>query len=171
MASLKPGLASQVLWAPSLSVLVVWWPGVLINPRLLIVKLAAKSCWRFAAIPWMDESCAEETLVSDDSPVKNQQTMVSHGFFAAGFPPSTVRSGRTGCGSKPMIPFWGNFRTYFSGDWDVHYGQLTILFSVALRASLGRRCGVPYAWTGIDVGGPSRTQLWWCRQVLYCPSN
>ena len=29
-----------------------------------------------------------------------------------------------GCGSKPMVPFWGrcttHFRTYFSGDWDVH---------------------------------------------------
>ena len=34
-------------------------------------------------------------------------------------------------GSKPMVPFWGrcttHFRTYFSGDWDVHwrYGILT----------------------------------------------
>ena len=31
-----------------------------------------------------------------------------------------------GCGSKPMLPFWGtcttHFRTYFSGDWDVHCG-------------------------------------------------
>ena len=30
-------------------------------------------------------------------------------------------------GSKPMVPFWGfrcttHFRTYFSGDWDVHWG-------------------------------------------------
>ena len=27
---------------------------------------------------------------------------------------------------KPMVPFWGgcttHFRTYFSGDWDVHWG-------------------------------------------------
>ena len=33
-----------------------------------------------------------------------------------------------GCGSKPMVPFWGrcttHFRTYFSGDWDVHWGYL-----------------------------------------------
>ena len=33
-----------------------------------------------------------------------------------------------GCGSKPMVPFWlvgeftTHFRTYFSGDWDVHWG-------------------------------------------------
>ena len=31
-----------------------------------------------------------------------------------------------GCGSKPMVPFWGrcttHFRTYFSGGWDVHRG-------------------------------------------------
>ena len=31
-----------------------------------------------------------------------------------------------GCGSKPMVPFWGrcttHFRTDFSGDWDVHWG-------------------------------------------------
>ena len=31
-----------------------------------------------------------------------------------------------GCGSKPMLPVWGrcttHFRTYFSGDWDVHWG-------------------------------------------------
>ena len=31
-----------------------------------------------------------------------------------------------GCGSKPMVPFWGrcttHFRTYSSGDWDVHWG-------------------------------------------------
>ena len=30
------------------------------------------------------------------------------------------------CGSRPMVPFWGrcttHFRTYFSGDWDVHWG-------------------------------------------------
>ena len=30
---------------------------------------------------------------------------------------------------KTMAPFWGgcttHFRTYFSGDWDVHYGLLT----------------------------------------------
>ena len=38
---------------------------------------------------------------------------------------------RFGCGSKPMVPFWGrcttHFKTYFSGDWDVHwgYGSLT----------------------------------------------
>ena len=29
-------------------------------------------------------------------------------------------------GSKPMVPFWGRcttqFRTYFSGDWAVHWG-------------------------------------------------
>ena len=37
----------------------------------------------------------------------------------------------TGCGSKPMVPFWGrcttHFGTYFGGDWDVHggYGILT----------------------------------------------
>ena len=36
-----------------------------------------------------------------------------------------------GCGSKPMVPFWGmcttHFRTYFSGVWDVHctFGLLT----------------------------------------------
>ena len=33
---------------------------------------------------------------------------------------------RCGCGSKPMVPFWGrcttHFRTYFSGDWNVHWG-------------------------------------------------
>ena len=32
-----------------------------------------------------------------------------------------------GHGSKPMVPFWGrcttHFRTYFSGDWDVHWAQ------------------------------------------------
>ena len=31
-----------------------------------------------------------------------------------------------GCGSRPMVPFWGRcttqFRAYFSGDWDVHWG-------------------------------------------------
>ena len=31
-----------------------------------------------------------------------------------------------GCGSKPMVSFWGgcttHFSTYFSGDWDVHWG-------------------------------------------------
>ena len=31
-----------------------------------------------------------------------------------------------GCGSKPVVPFWGrcttHFRTYSSGDWDVHWG-------------------------------------------------
>ena len=31
-----------------------------------------------------------------------------------------------GCGSKPMVPFWDrcttHFRTYFIGDWDVHWG-------------------------------------------------
>ena len=31
-----------------------------------------------------------------------------------------------GCGSTPMVPLWGrctaHFRTYFSGDWDVHWG-------------------------------------------------
>ena len=31
-----------------------------------------------------------------------------------------------GCGSKPMVPFWGgcttHFRTYFCVDWDVHWG-------------------------------------------------
>ena len=31
-----------------------------------------------------------------------------------------------GCGSKPTVPFWGrcttHFRTYVSGDWDVHWG-------------------------------------------------
>ena len=31
-----------------------------------------------------------------------------------------------GCGSKPMVPLWGrcttHFRTYFRGDWDVHWG-------------------------------------------------
>ena len=31
-----------------------------------------------------------------------------------------------GCGSKPMVPFWGrcttHFRTYFSEDWDVDWG-------------------------------------------------
>ena len=36
-----------------------------------------------------------------------------------------VGSLRYGCGSKP-IPFWGrcttHFRTYFGGDWDVHWG-------------------------------------------------
>ena len=26
-----------------------------------------------------------------------------------------------GCGSKPMVPFWGRC-LYFSGDWDVHWG-------------------------------------------------
>ena len=29
-------------------------------------------------------------------------------------------------GQKAMVPFWGrcttHFRTYFSGDWDVHWG-------------------------------------------------
>ena len=34
--------------------------------------------------------------------------------------------GQCGCGSKPMVPFWGrcttHVRTYFSGDWDVHWG-------------------------------------------------
>ena len=29
-----------------------------------------------------------------------------------------------GCGSKPMVPFWGrcttHFGVYFTGDWDVH---------------------------------------------------
>ena len=32
---------------------------------------------------------------------------------------------RCGCGSKPMVPFWGRCTThlvYFSGDWDVHWG-------------------------------------------------
>ena len=33
---------------------------------------------------------------------------------------------RSGCGSKPVVPFWGrcttHFRTYFSGDWDFHQG-------------------------------------------------
>ena len=31
-----------------------------------------------------------------------------------------------GYGSKLMVPFWGrcttHFKTYFSGDWDVHWG-------------------------------------------------
>ena len=29
-----------------------------------------------------------------------------------------------GCGSKPMVPFWGRpaIVVYFSGDWDVHWG-------------------------------------------------
>ena len=31
-----------------------------------------------------------------------------------------------GRGSKPMVPIWGrcttHFRTYFNGDWDVHWG-------------------------------------------------
>ena len=35
-----------------------------------------------------------------------------------------------GCGSKPMVPFWGrcttHFRSYFSGDWDVHWTGGTI---------------------------------------------
>ena len=34
--------------------------------------------------------------------------------------------GWDGCGSIPMIPFWDrcatHFRTYFRGDWDVHWG-------------------------------------------------
>ena len=30
---------------------------------------------------------------------------------------------RHGCGSKPMVPFWGPpILVYFSGDWDVHWG-------------------------------------------------
>ena len=32
-----------------------------------------------------------------------------------------------GCGSKPMVPYWGSILVHFSGDWDVHrrYGILT----------------------------------------------
>ena len=35
-----------------------------------------------------------------------------------------------GRGSKPMVPFWGttHFRTYFSGDWDVHW-ELRFMFN------------------------------------------
>ena len=32
---------------------------------------------------------------------------------------------RCGCGSTPLVPFWGRCTThlvYFSGDWDVHWG-------------------------------------------------
>ena len=39
-----------------------------------------------------------------------------------------LRQGWKGCGSKTNgIPFWGrcttHFRTFFSGDWDVHWGH------------------------------------------------
>ena len=37
-----------------------------------------------------------------------------------------TRTKSDGCGSKQMAPFWGSctthFRTYCSGDWDVHWG-------------------------------------------------
>ena len=37
-----------------------------------------------------------------------------------------------GCGSKPIVPFWArcttHFRTYFSGDWDVHWGLTDLGF-------------------------------------------
>ena len=52
-------------------------------------------------------------------------------FFASGTS-KVVRFARAwlgpwkGCGSKPMVPFWGrcttHFRTYFNVDWDVHWG-------------------------------------------------
>ena len=36
------------------------------------------------------------------------------------------RMAGNGCGSKPMVPFWGRCTTHFSrdfsGDWDVHRG-------------------------------------------------
>ena len=41
-------------------------------------------------------------------------------------PQSTHTCFSHGSGSKPMVPFSGrctaHFRTYFSGDWDVHWG-------------------------------------------------
>ena len=43
------------------------------------------------------------------------------------FLPLPVGSEEFGCGSKPTVPFWGrcttHFRTYFGGDWDVHWGS------------------------------------------------
>ena len=44
-----------------------------------------------------------------------------------GFPrPVGFKGKRLGPGSKPTVPFWGrcttHFRTYSSGDWDVHWG-------------------------------------------------
>ena len=48
-------------------------------------------------------------------------------FFGGGFVGVLWgMSGDGGHGSKPMVPFWDrcttHFRTYFSGDWDVHWG-------------------------------------------------
>ena len=55
-------------------------------------------------------STAEETL----STAEESRTWVRPGLRGYG------------CGSKPMVPFGGryttHFRTYFSGDWDVHWG-------------------------------------------------
>ena len=45
---------------------------------------------------------------------------------------SDIKNIRTyGHSSKPMVPFWDrcttHFRTYFNGDWDVHWGKTGVL--------------------------------------------
>ena len=58
--------------------------------------------------------------------VSAQQNQISRPFHS----PSAVNElhlpSSAGCGSKPMVSFWGrcttHFRTYFRGDWDVHRG-------------------------------------------------
>ena len=61
------------------------------------------------------------------------------------FRPSTC-----GCGSKPMVPFWGrcttHFRSHFRWDWDVHWGRTIWILThghVFLMATeaMGSRCG------------------------------
>ena len=51
----------------------------------------------------------------------------SHRLFAGLCDQAGRLSGEiSGCGSKPMVPFWGRCTTHFSrdfsGDWDVHWG-------------------------------------------------
>ena len=54
-----------------------------------------------------------------------------------------------GCGSKPMVPFWGrrttHFRAYFSGDWDVHWGY-DLAFDLGPGTFFFRFASSPRGW-------------------------
>ena len=87
--------------------------------------------------------------------------------------------------SKPMVPLWGrctaHFRTYFSGDWDVHsrYGLLThghmfyYFFqgtktqTEVVRSGSGGlwRAYWAVAWFGSFLGGLGIPGLVWCLEL------